>query len=257
MNKETILKILGIAVSGCVLAALFFAAVELRSEQKLRLTKTYLAARDIPPRTRIQEEDLVEAEIAGDYLLDQAVCEKEQIVGKYTEIQGMIPAGSVFYRRMLKDLKDLPDYPTAQLRKGQSAYSLETDLAKLGGTVIPGQRVDLFATIVDRDGSLITGCLFENVRVIAVKDHNGFDLDDPEGTGTPYLAILAVRSEDMEMLSACDEAGEIRLFSSSRSYDQSSEASIVSDSPIYSYLSRQKGFNDSSSSETELQRETS
>ena len=214
MNKEITLKILGIAVSGFVLVILFFAAVELRSEQMLKLTKTYIAARDIPPRTRISEEDLIEAEIAGDYLLDQAVCDKDQIIGKYTEIQGMIPAGSVFYRSMLKDLKDLPDYPTAQLRKGQSAYSLETDLARLGGTVVPGQRVDLFATILNRDSSTITGCLFQNVRVIAIKDHNGFDLDDPSGTGTPYLAILAVRSEDMEVLSACDEAGEIRLFSS-------------------------------------------
>lgn len=243
MNKEITLKILGIAVSGFVLVILFFAAVELRSEQMLKLTKTYIAARDIPPRTRISEEDLIEAEIAGDYLLDQAVCDKDQIIGKYTEIQGMIPAGSVFYRNMLKDLKDLPDYPTAQLRKGQSAYSLETDLARLGGTVVPGQRVDLFATILNRDSSTITGCLFQNVRVIAIKDHNGFDLDDPSGTGTPYLAILAVRSEDMEVLSACDEAGEIRLFSSSRSYDSASEASLVTDSPIYTYLRTQNSLN--------------
>lgn len=243
MNKEITLKILGIAVSGFVLVILFFAAVELRSEQMLKLTKTYIAARDIPPRTRISEEELIEAEIAGDYLLDQAVCDKDQIIGKYTEIQGMIPAGSVFYRSMLKDLKDLPDYPTAQLRKGQSAYSLETDLARLGGTVVPGQRVDLFATILNRDSSTITGCLFQNVRVIAIKDHNGFDLDDPSGTGTPYLAILAVRSEDMEVLSACDEAGEIRLFSSSRSYDSASEASLVTDSPIYTYLRTQNGLN--------------
>lgn len=242
MNKEITLKILGIAVSGFVLVILFFAAVELRSEQMLKLTKTYIAARDIPPRTRISEEDLIEAEIAGDYLLDQAVCDKDQIIGKYTEIQGMIPAGSVFYRSMLKDLKDLPDYPTAQLRKGQSAYSLETDLARLGGTVVPGQRVDLFATILNRDSSTITGYLFQNVRVIAIKDHNGFDLDDPSGTGTPYLAILAVRSEDMEVLSACDEAGEIRLFSSSRSYDSASEASLVTDSPIYTYLRTQNGL---------------
>ena len=118
MNKEITLKTVGVAVSGFVLVILFFAAVELRSEQTLKLTKTYIAARDIPPRTRISEEDLIEAEIAGDYLLDQAVCDKDQIIGKYTEIQGMIPAGSVFYRSMLKDLKDLPDYPTAQLRKG-------------------------------------------------------------------------------------------------------------------------------------------
>ena len=84
MNKEITLKILGIAVSGFVLVILFFAAVELRSEQMLKLTKTYIAARDIPPRTRISEEDLIEAEIAGDYLLDQAVCDKDQIIGKYT-----------------------------------------------------------------------------------------------------------------------------------------------------------------------------
>jgi len=237
MKKEIILKSLMIAVITVVLGLLFSAAVNLRAEQKLNLKTTWIAARDIPPRTKITEQDLLEAEIPNAYLLDQTVNEKEEIIGKYTDIQGKIPAGSAFYREMLTAEEDLPDNPTAQLREGQSAYTLETDLARLGGTILPGQKVDIYASMTDRDGSPVSGCLIENVRVIAVKDHKGLDLDDPESSGTPYLTILAVMRRDLPYLSAAETAGSVRLIASVQTYaGDVKEARLVEDSELLNYL---------------------
>ena len=239
MKKELLLKSVLIAVITSVLVLLFAASVNLRAEQKLDLKTTWIAARDIPPRTRITEEDLLETEIPGAYLLDHTLNEKEEILGKYTDIQGMIPAGSAFFKDMLKEEKDLPDNPTAQLREGQSAYTLETDLAKLGGTILPGQKVDIYASMTDRDGSPVSGCLIENARVIAVKDHKGLDLDDPESTGTPYLTILAVMRKDLPYLSAAETAGSLRLIASGQTYDSTApEARLSEGSVLTSYLDK-------------------
>ena len=239
MKKELILKSALIAVISAVLLLLFAASVNLRAEQKLNLRLTWIAARDIPPRTKIAEEDLLETEIPGAYLMDQTFTEKEDIIGKYTDIQGMIPAGSPFFREMLKEEKDLPDNPTAQLREGQSAYTLETDLAKLGGTILPGQKVDIYASMTDRDGSPVSGCLIENARVIAVKDHKGLDLDDPESTGTPYLTVLAVMRKDLPYLSAAETAGSVRLIASGQTYDSDvKEAVLNENSELLNYLDR-------------------
>ena len=71
MKKELILKSALITVISAVLLLLFTASVNLRAEQKLNLTMTWIAARDIPPRTKITEEDLLETEIPGAYLMDQ------------------------------------------------------------------------------------------------------------------------------------------------------------------------------------------
>lgn len=236
MKKDIILKAFLILMLSAVLVMLFYAAVDLRAAQKLDLRTTCIAARDIPPRTRLKESDILEIEIPQNYLQDHTVNEKEAIIGKYTDIQGMIPAGSAFFSEMLKDEEDLPDNPTAQLKDGQSAYTLETDLARLGGTVIPGQRTDVYVTLTRRDGTTVSGALIENARVIAVKDHKGLDLDDPSSTGTPYLAILAVNREDLPYLSAAETAGEIRLFSGDNSYDDTKEAVRAADPTVREYL---------------------
>ncbi|NCB33994.1 MAG: Flp pilus assembly protein CpaB [Erysipelotrichia bacterium] len=208
---------------------------------KLDLQTTYIAARDIPPRTKLESTDLIETRIPNGYLLDNTYNMKEEIIGKYTEIQGMIPAGSVFYRDMLYSEESLPDYPSIQLKEGQAAYTLETDLARLGGDIIPGQRVDIYVSIDQKmNEAPITGCLLAGARVISIKDHKGLDLSDPASTGIPYLAILAVNTADLELLSIAESMGSIRLFSSSISYNQSIEAMMVKDTILYEFLSSQQ-----------------
>ena len=236
MKKEIFGKCVLITALTAVLVLVVLKAADLRAVQLLDLRKTCIAARDIPPRTKLQAGDILEIELPQAYLQDHTVNEKEAVIGMYTDIQGKIPAGSPFYTEMLKKEEDLPDNPTAQLKEGQSAYTLETDLARLGGTVIPGQRIDIYATFTRRDGSPVSGCLMENVRVIAVKDHKGLDLDDPGSTGTPYLAILAVNRNDLPYLSAAEAAGEVRLFSSGRSYDGTKEAVMAKDNAVIEYL---------------------
>ncbi|MCR5229571.1 MAG: hypothetical protein K6D03_05550 [Solobacterium sp.] len=238
--KMIVLKSAAAVTVSILIAILLLFGVSLKASQLLDLQTTYIASKDILPRTKISESDLIEISVPAGYLLDYSVNDKTQIIGKYTDIQGKIPAGSVFYKSMLYDEKSLPDYPSAQLKEGQSAYTLETDLARMGGLIVPGQRVDIYASITDRDGTAVTGILEENVRVISVKDHKGLDLDDPESTGIPYLAVLAVRSADLVYLSSAEESGTIRLFSSSRTYDVSAEAQIAADSPVVAYLMKKE-----------------
>jgi Flp pilus assembly protein CpaB len=199
------------------------------------LQTTYIAAADIPPRTCISEADLVEVEIPGKYIIPYALNEKEKIIGRYTDIQGMIPAGSPFYESMVKDEEDLPDHPVLQLKKGQTAFTMETDMAKLG-SIIAGQRVDIHVSIAERDQAPVSGVLVENARVIAIRDHKGLDVNDPEGTGIPYFTEVAVDRKDLEWLTLAQSFGELRLFTSDDPYDTSQEGKLAEDSPVLAYL---------------------
>lgn len=233
-KKRTILLV--ITCSMALVVVILF-GMDVLSEKKLDLQKVYVARCDIKPRTCIQEEDVLEIEVPHSYLLDYVVVEKDDIVGKYTSIQGMIPAGSLFYESMLYDRSSLPDYPECELRKNQAAYTLEVDLAKLGGTLVANQRVDLYVTLKKDKENHVSDCLFEDVRIIAIKDHQGIDLEDQNSSKTPYLAILAIDREDIKYLAKADEMGSIRLFSTDKTYDTKGEATLRKDTELFLRLS--------------------
>lgn len=235
MKRILLIKCIMILTVFSIMMGLNYVTARLFYFKQINLQKTYIASRNIPPRTKITADDLLEMEIAADYILPYAYLSKEDIIGKYTDIQGMIPAGSVFYKSMLKEENELPDHAILQLKEGQSAYVLETDITKLG-SIIAGQRVDVHVSVPRKDETPLTGILLENARVISIKDHKGLSLDDPEGTGVPYFVELAVKKEQLDILTLADSIGEIRLFSANDPYNTAAEAEFADDSPIVAYL---------------------
>lgn len=235
MKAKIIFKIAGILGVVLLLAGLFNAGVQLQTQTQLQKTTVYIAARDIEPRTLITENDLLEISFPKNYLLSGICTTKEEILGKYTEIQGMIPAGSFFYSSMLFDAESLPDYPTTLLREGQSAFTLETSQISSGGAIEEGQRVDLYASVLQQASS-VTGCLIKNARIISILDAKGLRLKDPNSTGIAHIVILAVNSEDLAVITAMDNIGELRIFVSNESYDTGSEAELQTDCPVLSLL---------------------
>ncbi len=235
MKERIIRKVLYIVITVSAILLVIALGFHVRLNDELQLQKTYVAAKDILPREKINENDLLEIEVPKAYLQDYTYTTKEEIIGKYTEIQGMIPAGSPFYKSMVFDESDLPDNPYTQLRSGQAAYSMNVDLTSLGGVLKSGQRVDIHYSIVTSDLSL-TDCLIENVRIISIKDHRGIDIESDDSSKTPYLAILAVNEEDISLLTLADSLGQVKLITSSSTYDSELEASRVQDSKILAYL---------------------
>ncbi|MBQ6531711.1 MAG: hypothetical protein IJI33_01815 [Solobacterium sp.] len=227
IRKRVIIKGGACLICAVLIAALNYIGLTIRLNDMLDLRSTCIAARDIKPRSLITEKDILEIKVPGAYLLEHTCSDKKDIVGKYTDIQGMIPAGSCFFEEMLYDEKDLPDYPSTQLRAGQAAYTLETDLARMGGTIMPGQRLDLYVVLDRKNDTPVSGCLLQNVRLLAVKDHKGLDLTDENSTGIPYLAVLAVSQKDVELLSLAEKTGEIRMFSTDNTYSTAREAELV------------------------------
>ncbi|MBE6111036.1 MAG: hypothetical protein E7194_11565 [Erysipelotrichaceae bacterium] len=202
---------------------------------KLDLKETYIAAHDIMPRTKISEDDLIAVKIPERYLQNLACNDKSRIIGRYTEIQGMIPAGSPFYESMLYDESEIPDHAGAQLRENQVSFTLEVDVTSVSN-MSAGQRADIFVTINPRSDNPVTGCLLRNVRIIDIRDHRGISLSSPESNHVPYIAELAVNSAHLELLSMAKTAGTIQLYMSADSYNTDNEAYLDETSPVTAYL---------------------
>lgn len=235
MKKMIFLKITACIAASALLLGLNYILFHLCMKTKLNLVTTYVASQDIPPRKKITENDLTEIEIAKDYLMENTYLKKEDIIGKYTEIQGMIPAGSVFYKHMLYEEKNLPDHAELQLKEGESSYGVQVDVASLG-SIVEGEHVDIHVGIERREGTPITGTLIQNARVISIKDHQGLSLQDAKSNGVPYLMELAVQREDLDLLNLAESTGQLKFFPSSDPYTTSQEASLVNDSDMTRYL---------------------
>lgn len=235
MKQQTIRQIAAVFLSALAIGICLLIALRIYVRNTLHLTKAYVASHDILPRTKILEEDLVEVQIPEDYLMEDSYRDKEKILGKYTDIQGRIPAGSPFYFSMLHEESKLPDYPSLQLEIGQVQYSLPCDSS--ASSFVAGQRLDLFIKIEGRqDTPGISGPLLQNVRILSIQDHKGVDVAEKDSTGIPGNLIVAINQEDLEMISYAETLGTFQVYTTSQSYDSSLEATRPQESYALEYV---------------------
>lgn len=170
MKKKILIKISGIFIAAFIIVILNGMIINNLLKNKINSFITFIASHDIEPRTKITENDITEIEITDLNLITNTFTKKDDIVGKYTDIQGRIPAGSFFFESMLKKEEEIPDYAALQLKEGQTSFSFTQDIDKLN-SLIEGQRVDVYF-----ENDEISGLLISHARIIAIRDKNGYSI---------------------------------------------------------------------------------
>ncbi len=234
MTKKILLKLILCLLCFILSVCVVVLSINLKVNDKLDLITTYIAKYDIAPRTCITEEDIQMITIPKSNLTDHVVHTKQEIVGKYTDIQGKIPAGSLFYESMLYDPSELPDLPSTLLKEGQAIFTLQIDSAILS-TVVSSQRVDLIATIEEQG---IKDVVIEHCRILQIEDINGMDVNQQDSIGIPYYVLLAVDENDILMLEKIKEIATLTLVVSNETY-QETEGIKKENSEIITYLNSQ------------------
>ena len=223
-----IVIILCLCVIGNVIAFRYYLA------KTINLKTTYIAKHNIPPRTQIKTEDLTMIQIPEKYMQAYTWNEKADIIGKYTSIQGMIPKGSMFYKDMLYNEKEVRDLAITKLQEGMTIFTLETNVSSLG-SIEEGMYADIHVSISQKKEIPITGILIRHAEVISIKDHKGLSLKDEQSTKVPYFIELGINQTDIDYLSLASSLGEIRLFPSADSY-KPAKSTLEQDSKVTEYL---------------------
>lgn len=229
MKQKILLKLAFIL---CTIITILFLDVFLVNsmvERNAKLVTAYVASHDIAPRTRITENDIVEIKISASYVEGRSYLSKEDIIGKITDIQGKIPAGSPFYISMLKKESDIPDFASLQLKDGQVSYFLDLEESILNSLVI-SERVDIYF-----EKENLSGLLFSHARILSIKDASGYPIDHEESTGIPARLEVAIAQEDVDILNIAKKNGDLTVFSTSESYLEE-EALCIKDSSVYEFL---------------------
>lgn len=201
-NKNTV-TIVGVLLAVVVL----YVGYNYRIKSAINPVSVPYATQSIPARTKITSDMIGSVDVPPAMLKGDVITEVSRIVGKYTNINTVIPRGSLFYGDSVVSQSALPDsiiynYPEDHVLVNMSVNTTNT----YGNKVFPGNYIDIYLKAVNKidennitsstQDKIMVGKLLENVKVIDVVDSNGDSVfDNPEDIKTPAQIIFAVPEE--------------------------------------------------------------
>ena len=133
-----------------------------------------VAAQTIQPRTEITDAMISTIEVPSIAVTDNVYVSANAIVGKYSNVNTIIPKGSMFYFQTLIEKKDLPDSAFVEVGEGKVPYLFNVNQeSSFMNSIYPGNKVDIYMKANDSSGKVMIGKLIADLEVIAVKDGNG------------------------------------------------------------------------------------
>ena len=231
-NKNAIF---GFSICFLVLFNYFIFKIAIKKE--VNLTKIPVVNETIYPRSQISENDITYVEVPNVFINESFYVDEKDIIKKYTDIRALMPKGSVFYKELLFNENDLPDYPAILLNKDQVSYNMTTDLVKLSGnSIVVGQKVDIYTTYHQRNEKPIVDLLVKSVRVIGVKDKKGLDVVHPDSNGLPYIVLLAINNDLLPIVRGADEIAKLELIAYSSKDSEDVESLFNDQAKILEYI---------------------
>lgn len=214
-----------------------FLVFNIALKKEVNLIEIPVAKETIHPRMKLTDEDIVYLEVPSVFISDDMLTKKEDIIDMYSDIRTTIPKNSPFYKEVLFEEKELPDYPSILLKEDQVVYNMNSDLVKLSGnSIVVGQKVDIYTTYTIRNEKPIVDLLVSDVRVVGVKDKKGLDVSHPESTHIPYIVLLALDNDIMSLVRSCDEISKMELYAHSKVSDGDEESIFNHDAAILEYV---------------------
>lgn len=195
-NKNTV-TFIGTAL---ILAILYF-GYNWRINQAITPVKVPYAKVTIQPRTKITEDMIDYVDVLPGMVNSETIKNIQNIVGKWSNYNTLIPKGSLFYTTTVVTAAELPDAALVQTPAGYVPFNLKVDTnTTYGNSIFPNNYIDIYLKALDDNGNPMVGKLIENVKVLAVKDKNGRHVfENSEEERTPAIIIFAV-PEDIHIL---------------------------------------------------------
>ena len=155
-----------------------------------------VATQTIQPRTEITDDMVQLIDMPNISLSDNVIRSTSLIVGKYSNVNSVIPEGSMFYTDTVIDEEELPDAAFAKVKAGEVVYNFPVDMeSTYGNSIFPGNKIDIWMKVGDGDDEkIMIGKLIENIEVLAVKDSSGRAVfENTSDSRTPSMMIFGLK----------------------------------------------------------------
>ena len=128
----------------------------------------------IQPKTLITDDMIEYISVPAVSVKKNVYRNKSDIVGKYSNYNTMIPAGSMFYNETLVKQELLPDSALISVGENEILYNFKVNMeTSYQNSIMPGSTIDIYMKAVNDEGKLMVGRFLENVKVLAVRTSDG------------------------------------------------------------------------------------
>ena len=195
-NKNTV-TILGVVL--CIIILYF--AYNMRINQKVSLTRVPYANQTIQPRTQITSAMVSYMSVPASFLVGSYYKSSDLIVGKFSNYNTIIAAGSLFYTDLVVDAKDLPDSAFMSIGDGYTPVNYRVDMdSTYANSMLPNDYINIYFKSRDDNGTIMFGKFISNVKILDVKDSSGRHVfENSDEARTPAYMLFAL-PEDMHLL---------------------------------------------------------
>ncbi len=211
-NKNTvtiICVILGIVV--------LYIGYQKRIEDQINPITVPYARTTITPGTLITEEMVGTIEVPPAMLQGKPYTDINQVKGKYTQSNSVIPVGSLFYESsIVEEAQVIENSIIGNYPEGYELYSLDVNMTSTyGNSILPGNYIDIYLKAINKESTnsrdndkIMVGKLLENVKVLAVHDSAGKNVfENIDELSTPSQIIFALPHEYWVLLSKASYLG--------------------------------------------------
>lgn len=188
-NKNTV-TILGVLICLVIL----YAGYTMRINTKTKLVEVFYAKETIQPKTLITEDMVASMSVPASFIKGTYYKKYSDIIGKYSNYNTMIAAGSIFYSDLLIEESNLPDSVLYNVNEGERVVSFPVDtVSTYGNSMMPGNVVDVYVKLYNDDGKLVYGEFYENIEILGVKDSEGKNVfENTEESRTPSYIYFSL-----------------------------------------------------------------
>lgn len=201
-NKNTV-TVLGIVLMIFVI----YVGYTMRVNDAIATINVPYASDQISPGTQITEESIGMRSVPKSLLKGKVITNYNNVIGKYSSANTVIPEGSLFYESTVVEKEQVPTNVILEYPSGYVLYNMSVDTnTTYGNSIYPGNYIDIYlkastkiypnSQTTSEDDKVMLGKLLENVKVLAVKDSSGqavfADLDNQK---EPAMIVFAVPEE--------------------------------------------------------------
>ncbi|WP_026701658.1 Flp pilus assembly protein CpaB [Salibacterium aidingense] len=233
-KKPTVL--IPLVIAGLV-AFLFYTGSAKKAEEVVSPVEIPMAAETLSEHEKISKEDIQIKEVPSSSVPPNAVTNPEQIVNKIVNTKTSITKNSMFMNGEFVEMEEIPSNIGMRLNGSDLGLTMRVDLEKsVANSLNDGMDVQVrFFTDNTPSGKAFEGVLEERIKVIAVRDSRGDDVnrrvytsdeeeEDEENSDSntvPTIIVFEATSEQASYLLRAQQLGELNILAvSDKSEDQ-------------------------------------
>lgn len=215
-NKNTVT-----ALCAILIVVVLIVGYTIRVNNATKPVKIPVAKVTIQPRTEITADMITEINVPQEALKGNYYRNISSLVGKYSNVNTVIPAGSIFYSEAVISKSDLPDSSLYDVAEGETLYYLTVNmLTSYTNSILPGNYIDIYISTKENNKALV-GKILENVKILAVKTSDGKNVfENSDESRTPYVIIFALPEEQHLLLRKINAINSYSVYATNPGYSK-------------------------------------